>query len=148
MLTLLMLCVSISSGLPAKRQLAYGDFTEEAVFLTPADREQSQENNFLLEFPQLDESFAGPELVRGERDGGGHHMAHHGGRRRGGRQNRPRQNRRQRPQQNQRRGQQVFRNQPVQEVRGGRQSGGTGLALGVVNNTPTQDGSYNFKYEI
>merc|ERR1711931_617219 len=88
MLSLLILSLSSVSALPAKRQLAYGDFTEEEVFLTPADREQIQENNFLLEFPQLEESFAGPELVRGERDGGAHHMVHQGGRRRGGRQNR------------------------------------------------------------
>ena len=147
MLSLLILCLSSVSALPAKRQLAYGDFTEEEVFLTPADREQIQENNFLLEFPQLEESLAGPELVRGERDGGSHHMGHHGGRRRGGRQNRrQQQNRRQRPQQSQRRTQQVFREQGVQEDRRGRQSGATGLALGVVNNTPTQDGSYDFKY--
>ena len=97
----------------------------------------------------LGQSDAGPELNRRERDGGSHHMAH--GRRRSGRQNgrlrqQPRQNRRQRPQQNQRRPpQQSFRKKAFQEVRGGRQSGATGLALGVVNNTPTQDGSYNFK---
>jgi len=149
MLSLLILCLSSVSSLPAKRQLAYGDFTEEEVFLTPADREEIQENNFLFEFPQLEESFAGPDLVRGERDGGSHHHPmHQGGRRRGGRQNRRlQQNRRQRPQQNQRRTQQVFREQAVQEDRRGRQSGATGLALGVVNNTPTQDGSYDFKYD-
>ena len=149
MLSLLILCLGSVSSLPAKRQLAYGDFTEEEVFLTPADREEIQENNFLFEFPQLEESFAGPDLVRGERDGGSHHHPmHQGGRRRGGRQNRRlQQNRRQRPQQNQRRTQQVFREQGVQEDRRGRQSGATGLALGVVNNTPTQDGSYDFKYD-
>ena len=130
------LLLSLSSCLASP----LGDYDEEAVFLTPAHRQAG----LSLAFPQLGQSDAGPELIRQERDGGSHHMAH--GRRRGGRQNgrlrqQPRQNRRQRPQQNQRRP----AKQSFQEVRGGRQSGATGLALGVVNNTPTQDGSYNFK---
>merc|ERR1711874_430239 len=42
--------------------------------------------------------------------------------------------------------QQQRQDRRFQEERGGRQTGGTGLALGVVNNTPTQDGSYNFNF--
>ena len=135
----ILLCLSSCLALPL------GDYDEEAVFLTPANRQA----DLGLAFPQLGQSDAGPQLIRRERDGGSHHMAH--GRRRSGRQNgrlrqQPRQNRRQRPQQNQRRPpQQSFRKKAFQEVRGGRQSGAAGLALGVVNNTPTQDGSYNFK---
>jgi hypothetical protein len=135
----LLLCLGSCLALP------HGHYDEEAVFLIPADRQA----DLGLAFPQLGESFAGPELIRRERDGGSHHMAH--GRGRSGRQNgrlrqQPRQNRRQRPQQNQRRPpQQSFRKRTFQELRGGRQSGATGLALGVVNNTPTQDGSFNFK---
>ena len=137
----------------SRRQLAYDDydedlFREEAVFLSPADRQARQLPDLSLEFPQLDESFAGPDVQRRERDGGSHGQPH--SRRSGSRNGRLRQqqNQRQQPEQNQRQQpQQNFREQVFQEVRGGRQSGATGQALGVLNNPPTEDGSYNFKSE-
>ena len=139
----LLLCLGSSMALPSnRRQLAYGDyhddiFREDAVFLSPEDRQARQSSGLDLEFPQIDESFAGPEFQRQERDGGSHGAPH--GRRTGRRNGRVRQ-------QNQRQQhQQTFREPDFEEVRGGRQSGATGQALGVLSNPPTQDGSYNFK---
>ena len=133
-------------SLPSNRgQLAYGDydddiFREDAVFLSSADRKARQSSGLDLEFPQLDESFAGPEFQRQERDGVSHGAAH--GRRTGRGNGRVRQqqqhNQRQQPLQ-------TFREPDFQEVRGGRQTGATGQALGVISNPPTEDGSYNFK---
>jgi len=61
----------------------------------------------------------GTELQRQERDGGSHGL--HG--QRHGRRNEP----------------------VIQDEREGRQTGGTAAALGVLNNPPSEDGSYNFK---
>ena len=80
----------------------------------------------------LGDSFAGPEVQRRERDGGSHGQAigRRSGRRNGQLRQQP---------------QQIQRETEFEEVRGGRQSGGTGLALGLLNSPPTEDGSYNFK---
>jgi len=87
---------------------------EEAVFLTPQDRENT----------------------RVERDGGGFHG--HGGGHGGGRQQRQQQAPRRRPQE--------VQVQVQDERRGGRQSGGVGLALGILNNPTDADGNYNFNF--
>ena len=80
-----------------------------------------------VQFPQLEDG--GAVLVRHERDGGAHGHGHGG--RRGQRQQ----------------GHQNQREQEEEEDREGRQTGGTGLALGVLNSPPSEDGFYNFKYE-
>ena len=59
----LLLCLSSSLASPL------GDYDEEAVFPTPADRQAG----LALVFPQLGQSDAGPQLNRRERDGGSHH---------------------------------------------------------------------------
>ena len=133
-----------SLALPAgKRDLGYNEVDKDTSF-------QPFTDDLSFEFPQLDESFSIPELQRQERDGGFHDMTHsrQGGRRNGRLRQQQRQSRRQQQQpQLRRRPKQRFQepDQRFQEVRGGRQSGATGLALGVVNNTPTRDGSYDFK---
>lgn len=79
-----------------------------------------------------------PALTRHARDGGSHGA--HGGRRRG---RGGRGGGRGAGRVEQRRPAAEFRQE--EEERRGRQSGGTGLALGVLNNPPREDGSYNFK---
>ena len=113
----LAMCVSSSLSLPASLHYPDEDLFREDIS---------------LQFTQLDQSFDGPEVFRQERDGGSHGSDH---RRRSGRRDG-----RNRQQVQQIQGEQVF-----QEDRGGRQSGPTGLALGVLNSPPTEDGSYNFK---
>jgi len=143
----LVFCLGTSFALPSNRQqLSYDyydddSFREEAVFLTPADRQARHSSDLSLEFPQLDESFSGPDVLRTERDGGSHGSAH--GRRGGRRNNRLQQQQQQNQRQN---NQQSFREEDLQEDRGGRQSGATGPALGVLSNPPTEDGSYNFNF--
>lgn len=105
-------------------------WTETGYVLSPSDREA---RDLSLDFPQLDEdSYA--EVRRPERDSGFH--GRHGGGRQGGSQRRGRNNRRQQQEQ-----------EFVPEERQGRQSGGVGVALGVLNNPPREDGAYNFKYK-
>jgi len=115
------------------------DFTEDAIYLAPSDRAVRQ-----VEFapevvlPQLEDDYfydeAPVEAVRPERDGLGGHR--HGGNHRSGRQGR--------------RQQQVAQNfdvpAPAQENRGGRQTGGTAPAFGVLNNPPNENGDYNFNF--
>jgi len=130
-------------------------FVEEAVYLTPEDREQralakqhGQDELF------HDESLDTVDNVRAERDGAhGHHGGHN--RNRGGRAN--------------------HRAAPAplttindeydnyedsydddydyeepqpqqQQQRRGKQSGATGLALGVLSSPPSSDGNYNFNF--
>jgi len=104
-----------------------GLWREEAVFLTPQDREK--------------------ESTRVERDGGfhGHGGGHSSSRRRSGRRQQESAGRRQRPQEDF----QEERRAPApvaQEERRGRQSGGLGLALGILNNPADADGNYNFNF--
>ena len=135
-----------SLALPAgKRDIGLGEVAKDNALQLFTD-------DLSFEFPQLDESVSIPELQRQERDGGFHRhdMTHsrQRGRRNGRLRQQQRQSRRQQQQpQQRRRPKQSFQEpeQRFQEVRGGRQSGATGLALGVVNNTPTRDGSYDFK---
>ena len=140
----LIISLGCSLALPTgKRDLGLDEVDEDNAL-------QSFSDDLSFELPQLDESFSIPELQRQERDGGFHDMTHsrQGGRRNGRLRQQQRQSRRQQQQpQQRRRPKQRFQEpeQRFQEVRGGRQSGATGLALGVVNNTPTRDGSYDFK---
>ena len=166
-------CVGVIPSLGRNHFNDYYDndyFTETGYVLTPTDR---QARDISLDFPQLEEDYLEyPEHKRQERDGGfhGQHGGGHGG---GGRQGRrfgqqqeprqsrqfgrlsvpeesPRQGRQQgqgrnnRRQQN--RNQEQFDNRDQEfDQRQGRQSGDIGLALGVLNNPPREDGSYNFK---
>jgi len=103
------------------------DFIEEAVEYTPADRSPRQVSLPALEdaiFSEIEAVEA--EVEREERDGAhaGAHGQHREGRRQQQRQAAP----------------------VVQEARGGRQTGGVAPALGVLNNTPNQDGEYNFNF--
>ena len=126
-------------------------FVEEAVYLTPEDREQralaKQHNEDEL---FNDESLDIVDSVRPERDGAHGHHGGHNNRNRGGRAN--------------------HRAAPApvvieeeydnydsydedydyqapqpQQQRRGKQSGATGLALGVLSSPPGSDGNYNFK---
>merc|ERR1712032_197687 len=84
--------------------------------LTSGDR---QARELGPNFPQLDESFESPAHTRRERDGGFHGGNHRGGR--GG----------------------FGQHEPERQ---GRQSGDIGVALGVLNNPPREDGAYNFNF--
>jgi len=160
----LILCFSLSCSLSKSLFNDYYDndyFTETGYVLTPSDR---QSRDLSLDFPQLDESLDYSEVQRSERDGGSH--GHRAGRRFGrvqasGGLNVPGDNRRQgrensfgqgnRRQQNRRSGQQQQFEESQdfnfeQDGRQGRQSGDVGLALGVLNNPPREDGSYNFNF--
>ena len=129
-------------------------FVEEALYLTPADRESratefddwenddsvnDDEDNYsnvdLDSFDLVDESLTLDENDRKERDGA--HGSHGSGRHSARNSRRFQQ---QVPQQ------QDFR-QPLQpqEQRGGRQTGQIGAALGVLSNPPSPKGDYNFK---
>ena len=160
-------CVGVVPSLGRNHYNDYYDdndyFTETGFVLTPTDR---QARDISLDFPQLEEDFTYPEVIRQERDGGFH--GQHGGGGHGRRQGRrfgqqqeqrqsrqfgrldvpaaesPRQGRNNRRQQN--RNQEQFDNRDQEfDQRQGRQSGDIGLALGVLNNPPREDGSYNFK---
>jgi len=143
----LIISIGYSLALPTgKRDLGFEEVDEDNAL-------QSFSDDLSFEFPQLDESFSIPELQRQERDGGFHRhdMTHsqQGERRNGRLRQQQRQSRRQQQQPQQRRRPKQNFQEPerrFQEVRGGRQSGATGLALGVVNNTPTRDGSYDFNF--
>ena len=137
----LLLC--FLSGLLARHHhqhqggLQQEDFQEDGFVLTPADR-QTELGFDLAEFEDYEDYHSQP-LQRRERDGAfhSHSQGRRGGRSRqgrvGGRQGRQGQGSR-------RAGQ-----SPAPEQRQGRQSGDVGLALGVLNNPPREDGSYNFK---
>lgn len=125
-------------------------FVEEALYLTPADREEraleqlSQGETFDDLFDDV--SLAGDDSERQERDGAHHHAPSHRAGRRG--QRGGRQNQRARPVQLEAEYDYDYQEpEPVhrQEQRGGRQTGGTGVALGVLSNPPSSDGNYNFK---
>ena len=136
-LCMLTVLVVACQALPRSRFNSHYDdddddyFSETGFVLTPSDRE---ERDLSFDFPQLedDESldYGNYDHTRQERDGGAH--GRHG--RRGQRQGR-----------NNRRQQQQRREEEVVEERQGRQSGDVGVALGVLNNPPREDGAYNFK---
>jgi len=101
-------------------------FIEEAVFLSPSDRESRGADQDLLLYPgeenfeefAEDESLVSDvEVEREERDhlpgGRGHHRAEH---------------------------------QDDQQLRGGRQTGAVAPALGVLNNPSDTSGNYNFNF--
>ena len=129
---------------PRETEQQEDEFVEEAVFLTPEDREQKALEVLFEEDSQADYD---ETYKRIERDGG--HGHHHAASQRGGR----------------------HRSQPAevepeysdddyesydyndynddyvapQQQRRGKQSGATGVALGVLSNPPSSDGNYNFK---
>ena len=138
---LLLILVTISAPILARNLFTDDDYFTE---LTSDDRQASE---LSLDFPQLDEGFETPALRRRERDGG-----NHGGHRpgRGFSQQRSGRNQRQQRGQGQGgrrqgRGQNFEEPDFVDENRQGRQSGDVGVALGVLNNPPREDGAYNFK---
>merc|ERR1719175_58340 len=87
------------------------------------------------------------ESTRVERDGGfhGHGGGHSSSRRRSGRRQQESGGRRQRPQE-EFQGERRAPAPVAQEERRGRQSGGVGLALGILNNPADADGNYNFNF--
>ena len=144
-LLLLLCCLS---GLLARRHhnnrnLRQEQFKEAGFVSTPADRQ----TELGFDLPQFDDyqdyqDYQDyPPLQRRERDGAfhSHSQARRAGRGRQGRlaggRPRPGQGGSRRPQ----------TAPAVPEQRQGRQTGGLGLALGVLNNPPREDGSYNFK---
>ena len=128
---------------PRETEQLEDEFVEEAVFLTPEDREQKALED-LIEDEQVAEY--GENYKRIERDGG--HGHHHAGSQRGGRhRSQPAQVE---PEYDEEDYESYDYNdyndysQP-QEQRRGKQSGATGVALGVLSNPPSSDGNYNFK---
>merc|ERR1711872_680767 len=123
-------------------------FVEEAVYLTPEDRERDQRaleveeieaaNLDLDNFDFADESLVDDEIDRPERDGAHGSHGSHGPRRHSARNSRRFQQPQQAPVE------QEFR-QP-QEQRGGRQTGQIGAATGVLSNPPSAKGDYNFNF--
>ena len=122
-------------------------FVEEAVYLTPEDRDQraieidnGEQSNVEFDnydnFDYNDESLVEDENERPERDGT---HGSHGSVRHSARNSRRFQQSQLVPQE------QEFRQSPAQEQRGGRQTGQIGSALGVLSNPPNSKGDYNFK---
>ena len=114
------------------------DFKEAGFVSRPADRQAELD----FDFPQFGDyqDYQSPPLQRRERDGAFHsHQGRRAGRTRQGRLGGSRQGQRQ--SQGNRRGHQSS----LPDQRQGRQTGDVGLALGVLNNPPREDGSYNFK---
>merc|ERR1711892_863530 len=104
----LVLCLGSSLALPSHRhQLSY-DYYDDDSFRED-DRQARQSSDLSLEFPQRDESFSGPDVLRAERDGASHGSAH--GRRGGRRNNRLQQQQQQNQKQN---NQQNFREENLQ----------------------------------
>merc|ERR1739842_13180 len=145
---LILTVVTLSAPILARNLYNDDDYFTE---LTSGDR---QARALGLDFPQLDESFGSPAHTRQERDGGFHGGNHRGGRggfgqHEAGRQGRQGGNRRQQGE-NRRQGggrrQNFEESDFVDEDRQGRQSGDVGVALGVLNNPPREDGAYNFNF--
>ena len=133
----LLLC--FLSGLVARHHHHQEDFKEDGFVLSPADRQ----TELGFDLPQFEDyqDYQSPPLQRRERDGAFHsHQGRRAGRPRQGRLG-GRQSQRQSQGQANRRGQLAS----VSDQRQGRQTGDVGLALGVLNNPPREDGSYNFK---
>ena len=135
---------------PRETELLEDQFVEEAVFLTPEDREQKA-----LEDAGLDSLFEEEGLkaedesyTRIERDGG--HGHHHAGSQRGGRhQSQPAQEEYEYEDDDYESYDYNDYVEPTparrQQPRRGKQTGATGVALGVLSNPPSSDGNYNFK---
>merc|ERR1711887_149403 len=134
-------------------------FVEEALYLTPADRDgratdiddwgiddsankdaEEYSNLDLDTFELIDESLPLEENDRPERDGAHGSHGSHGSARHSGRNSRRFQQSQQVPQE------QNFRQPQPQEQRGGRQTGQIGAALGVLSNPPSAKGDYNFNF--
>jgi len=127
-------------------------FVEEAVYLTPEDREQRaleevQPSDEGFNFYE-DESLDNNEAERPERDGAhGHHGGHRnqrGGR--GGHNAAPVAFNDDEYNYDYDYEQQAPERQPQQQGRRGKQTGATGVALGVLSSPPSSDGNYNFNF--
>lgn len=138
-------------------------FIEEALFLTPEDREEREYSPRFEDWQEEEEGVE--EEVRIERDGlGGHHGAHHGAHeedhaapmpvRRRSRKGGRRQQQQQAPARRQEaRPEESFRGQE-QDEREGRQTGAVGFAaggggdggVGVLSSPPNAAGDYNFNF--
>merc|ERR1711892_943707 len=120
-------------------------FVEEAVYLTPEDRDQRAieiDDSELSDtdydnYEYNDETLVEEENERPERDGahGSHGSIQHSTR-----------NSRRFQQADQISQEQDFRQAPAQDQRGGRQTGQIGVALGVLSNPPSAKGDYNFNF--
>lgn len=108
-------------------------FIEEALFLTPEDREEREFSPRFEDWAEEESELEGEvEVLRPERDMLGGHHGDHGAAGHMDQQKRPVGRRREGKRQ--------------QEQRRGRQTGDTGLAVGLLNSGPGQDGNYNFNY--
>jgi len=121
------------------------DFIEEALFLSPEDRDaRDVETGSFEDWAQEEAEEDGEivEVARAERDGlGGHHGAHH---RAGHDMPEQRQVVRRRGSRRQQKdsGDQERRQRPRED----RQTGDTGPAFGVLSSPPNQEGDYNFNF--
>ena len=121
------------------------EFIEEALFLSPEDRDPRDVDAGSFEAWAEEEAEGEGEIVevaRAERDGlGGHHGAHH----RAGHDMPERQVVRRR---GSRRQQEAGERQVEerQRPREGKQTGDIGPAFGVLSNPPNQEGDYNFNF--
>jgi hypothetical protein len=114
-------------------------FIEEAVFLTPEDREEREFTPRFEDWAEEESELEGEvEVLRPERDMlGGHHGEHHMDTRHMDSEDH------QMRQVKRRRGPAGRR---PQEQRAGRQTGATGPAFGLLNSGPSPEGNYNFNY--
>lgn len=119
-------------------------FIEEALFLTPEDREEREFTPRFEDWAEEESELEGEvEALRPERDMlGGHHGAGHHGAEHHGEEHM--EDHQKRPVGRRREGRREGRR--MQEQRAGRQTGGTGLAVGLLNSGPGLDGNYNFNY--
>jgi len=135
---------------PRETEQLEDEFVEEAVFLTPEDREQRA---LEVLFEDDDQADYEESYKRIERDGG--HGHHHAASQRGGRH-------RSEPAAVEPEYEEYEEDyesydyndynddyvepQPARQQRRGKQSGATGVALGVLSNPPSSDGNYNFNF--
>merc|ERR1711970_34807 len=125
------------NNFPQSGDVANNEFIEDAFSLTPAERDAREVE---ISLPQAEDGlfFEDDALVenfRAERDGAhGHGGGNHRQGRRGGGLRPPQQRQQQRQPQRQQQQQTV-----AQTPRGGRQTGGIGVALGLLNNPPNEN---------
>merc|ERR1712001_784783 len=137
---------------PRETEQLEDQFVEEAVFLTPEDREQRALEDVGLETLFEDDGLKAEEAEsykRIERDGGHHHAGSH----RGGRHHEPAQVEAEYEDDDYESYDYNDYNDYVeptpvsrQQPRRGKQTGATGVALGVLSNPPSQEGNYNFNF--
>ena len=133
---------------PRETEPLEDEFVEEAVFLTPADREQKalEESDLHSLFEDSGLADYDQSYKRTERDGG-----HHGHHQAGSHRSQPAQVEAEYEDEEDYSYDYNYNDyvepQPAgrQQQRRGKQSGATGVALGVLSNPPSSDGNYNFK---